>query len=97
MYFEACEMISKRKVKIRNKLGLHARPAAIFVQIANKFDSVITVTKGNQKVDGKSIMGIMMLAAGKGDMVHLCAEGDDAEEAIRHLEKLLSGQMEEVR
>ena len=59
-------MIIERAVIIKNKQGLHARPAALFVQIANKFDSDITVIKGKNKVNGKSIMGIMMLEAGKG-------------------------------
>jgi len=90
-------MLARKKVKIRNKLGLHARPAAIFVQIANKFNSNITITKGNQKVDGKSIMGIMMLAAGRGDQVYLAAEGDDAQQAMDQLEKLLSGEFDGVR
>ena len=64
-------MIVEKKIVIKNKLGLHARPAALFVQIANKFDCDITVRKGKQKVNGKSIMGIMMLAAGKGDTIHI--------------------------
>jgi len=90
-------MTVTRKVKIKNKYGLHARPAAIFVQIANKYESNITVGKGNQKVNGKSIMGIMMLAAGKGAVISLTAEGDDAEQAVNELEGLLSGELDEVR
>ena len=90
-------MIVTRKVKIQNKYGLHARPAAIFVQIANKYESNITVEKGKQKVDGKSIMGIMMLAAGKGAIINLTAEGDDAQQAVGELEGLLSGELDEVR
>lgn len=78
-----------KKVKIRNKSGLHARPAAIFVQIANKYDSDVTVRKGRQKVNGKSIMGILMLAAGRGQQVIITAEGTDAEAAVAALEKIL--------
>ena len=82
-------MIVKKALVIRNKSGLHARPAAIFVQIANKYDCEIAIKKGKQKVNGKSIMGIMMLAAEKGSKVIIIAEGDDAREAIRELENLL--------
>lgn len=84
----------QKKVEIKNKLGLHARPAALFVQIANKFDSDITVKKGTKQVNGKSIMGILMLAAGKGSIVCIKAEGSDAQEAITELEKLLSGELD---
>jgi len=87
-------MIIKRKVKIKNKQGLHARPAAIFVQIANKFESDIVVTKDSEKVNGKSIMGIMMLAAEHGAMVYITASGEDAHEAVEALEKLLSGELD---
>lgn len=82
-------MLIERKVTIKNKSGLHARPAALFVQIANKFDSDITVTKGRQKVNGKSIMGILMLAAGKGQTVIIAANGEDAEIAVKELSELL--------
>ena len=79
----------EKKVTIKNKSGLHARPASVFVQIANKYDCDVTVRKGKQKVNGKSIMGIMMLAAEKGSKIVLAAEGADAEEAIEELERLL--------
>ncbi len=82
-------MIVERKLVIRNKQGLHARPAALFVQIANKFNSEITISKGKHKVNGKSIMGIMMLEAGNGSKVTMVASGDDAEAAVKELEKLL--------
>ncbi len=81
----------EKNVLIKNKLGLHARPAALFVQIANKFDCDITVVKGKEKVNGKSIMGIMMLAAGKGTRISIIANGEDAHEAVEELETLLSG------
>jgi len=83
-------MVVERVITIKNKQGLHARPAALFVQIANKYSSEITVAKGKQKVNGKSIMGIMMLEAGSGSKVILTANGDDAEQAVKELEALLS-------
>ena len=82
-------MIIEKKVVIKNKSGLHARPAAVFVQIANKYDCEIVVKKGRQKVNGKSIMGIMMLAAEKGSRIVIIADGEDAEYAVQELENLL--------
>ena len=82
--------IVEKTVIVNGKQGLHARPAAIFVQIASKFDSKITVTKDEQEVNGKSIMGILMLAAEKGSEIQITAEGDDAKEAIDSLEELVS-------
>jgi phosphocarrier protein len=64
--------------EVRNKMGLHARPAAMIVQTANKFGCEVTLEKDGQNVNGKSIMGVLMLAAAKGTTVHLHAEGDDA-------------------
>jgi len=88
-------MTAEKKVVIKNKLGLHARPAALFVQIANKFDCDIAVRKGKEVVNGKSIMGIMMLAAGKGDVIFIKAQGEDADQALAELEKLLLGDLDE--
>jgi phosphocarrier protein len=82
-------MIIEKTVTIKNKQGLHARPAALFVQIANKFNSDITISKGKHKVNGKSIMGIMMLEAGSGSKVTMVINGDDAEAAVKELEVLL--------
>jgi phosphocarrier protein len=82
-------MTIEKTVTIKNKQGLHARPAALFVQIANKFNSEIIVTKGKHKVNGKSIMGIMMLEAGFGSRVTMVASGADAEQAVGELEALL--------
>jgi phosphotransferase system HPr (HPr) family protein len=79
----------ERKVVVRNKQGLHARPAALFVQIANKYDATIKVQKDDQLVNGKSIMGILMLAAERESEVMIIAEGSDSEEAINELEMLL--------
>ncbi|MDD5292073.1 MAG: HPr family phosphocarrier protein [Candidatus Omnitrophica bacterium] len=82
--------VIKKKIKIKNKQGLHARPAALFVQLANKFNSTITVSKDEQDVNGKSIMGILMLAAEKDSEILITAEGDDAKQALEALEELLS-------
>ena len=79
----------KREIVVKNKSGLHARPAAIFVQIANKYDSEITIIKEDQEVNGKSIMGILMLAAEKGSKITIIADGDDAEEAVGELSEVL--------
>jgi len=83
-------MLIEKTIVIRNEQGLHARPAALFVQIANKFDCEIVLSKGKKKVNGKSIMGIMMLEAGKGSKVTIAAKGDDAEQALKDLEALLT-------
>ena len=89
-------MLIEKTIVIKNKQGLHARPAALFVQIANKFDCEIAVSKGKDKVNGKSIMGIMMLEAGKGSKVTIVASGNDAEQAMRELESLLLSEMEDL-
>jgi len=73
---------------VTNKLGIHARPAALFVKIANKFESDITVAKDGETVNGKSIMGLMMLAAGLGSKLTITAEGRDAEQAVREIAQL---------
>lgn len=82
-------MTIEKAVTIKNKQGLHARPAALFVQIANKYNSDITIQKGRQKVNGKSIMGIMMLEAGAGSKVVITASGEDAADAMGELQNLL--------
>jgi len=87
-------VLVEKEIIIRNEAGLHARPAALFVQIANKYDSEISVKKGKRVVNGKSIMGIMMLAAGKGSRLLVSANGDDADKAIEELEKLLLGEID---
>jgi phosphocarrier protein len=83
--------VIKKRMLVRNKQGLHARPAALFVQIANKFDCDITVKKGKIEVNGKSIMGIMMLAAKRGSEIVITARGKDAHKAIEELEGMVSG------
>ena len=79
----------EKKFVVRNKLGLHARPAALFVRTANRFQSDITVQKGKHKVNGKSIMGIMMLAAGPGSSITVRIVGPDAQRAMAEIEKLM--------
>lgn len=74
--------------KVRNKLGLHARPAALFVQTTNKFKSRVKVIKGDQEVDGKSIMGILMLAAEYLSDIMIIADGEDESKLIDELKKL---------
>ena len=89
-------MLIKRKIVIKNKLGLHARPAAMFVQIANKFDCDIRVKRGSREINGKSIMGILTLAANKGAKILIRAEGPDSQTAITELKKLLSGELDDI-
>lgn len=84
----------KKEFVVKNKQGLHARPAAIFVQIANKFDSRITVRRDTEEVNGKSIMGILMLGAEKGSLIIIEAEGQDAEVAMIELEKIVNSEEE---
>lgn len=82
----------KKKLIVKNKQGLHARPAALFVQVANKFDSRITVRRQKEEVNGKSIMGILMLGAECGSEIFIEVEGDDAAQAIMELEKLITAE-----
>lgn len=79
----------RKKIIVKNKQGLHARPAALFVQVANRFDSRISIFRDNEEVNGKSIMGILMLGAEKGSEIIIEAEGEDAQEALVELEKLV--------
>src|SRR5260221_2838667 len=83
------------QVTVINKLGVHARPAAMFVKTANKFASDITVEKDGEQVNGKSIMGLMMLAAGQGAVLIIAAEGSDAETAVRELVALFHRKFDE--
>lgn len=81
-------MISK-EVTIINAVGLHARPAALFVQTANKFDSEIYIQKGSSKVNGKSIMCIMALGVASGENIEITVEGHDEQEAMNALVNLI--------
>ncbi|MFA5145592.1 MAG: HPr family phosphocarrier protein [Candidatus Omnitrophota bacterium] len=86
--------IIRKKLIVKNEQGLHARPAALFVQIANKFDSRITVKRDDEEVNGKSIMGILMLGAEKDSAIIIEAEGSDAQLAISELEKIITSEQE---
>lgn len=79
----------QRDLLIQNKLGLHVRPASLFVAEAGKYQSQIFISKDGMKVNGKSIVGILMLAAGNGSTITIEAIGDDAEEALNGLEELV--------
>ncbi len=80
----------KKKLQVKSNQGLHARPASVFVKIANRYTSDVTVKKGRKKVNGKSIMGLMMLAANQGTRLTLEIEGPDQEQAMDALEAFLS-------
>lgn len=82
-------MDSRRSVRIPNKLGLHARPAAEFVKLAARFQSDIVVAKEEMEVNGKSIMGMMMLAAEYGSAITIRASGVDADDAVAQLVALV--------
>ena len=79
-----------KELLVQNKMGIHARPAAMFVKIANRFNCDIFVEKDGEKVNGKSIMGMMMLAAECGSQILIRAEGEDAEAAIAALADLVA-------
>ncbi len=79
----------EKDFEIQNELGLHARPAALFVKTASTFKADILVEKDGKKVNGKSIMGIMMLAAAKGSAIKIKARGRDADKAIGALQQLI--------
>jgi phosphocarrier protein HPr len=85
----------RKDLVVQNKLGIHARPAAMFVKTANKFECDIFVEKDGELVNGKSIMGLMMLAAGPGSHIIVQAEGDDASKAVHELELLLARKFDE--
>jgi phosphocarrier protein HPr len=85
----------EREITILNRLGLHARPAAMFVRVAARYRAEIWVDKEGEQVNGKSIMGLMMLAAGQGSKLHIRAEGLDAAVAVRDLEALIKTRFNE--
>jgi phosphocarrier protein len=84
-----------KKLEISNKLGLHARAAALLVQTVNKFSSQVTFSKDGQCVDGRSIMGVLTLAATQGSKIQVEASGDDAERAVKAIEKLFDSRFNE--
>ncbi len=80
---------------VSNKLGIHARPAALFVKVANQFDADVFVEKDGERINGKSIMGLMMLAAGPGSILIVEASGGDAEAALDKLGELVARNFDE--
>ena len=88
-------MSINQNIEIINKLGMHARAAAQFVQLASGFNSHIEIEKDGRRVNGKSIMGVMMLAAGKGSEIILYADGEDENESIQKLVELINNRFNE--
>ncbi|HYG21266.1 MAG TPA: HPr family phosphocarrier protein [Verrucomicrobiae bacterium] len=84
-----------KEMQVVNKLGIHARPAALFVKTANRFTCDIFVEKDGEKVNGKSIMGLMMLAAGPGSKLMVTADGPDAPKALAEIESLIKRKFDE--
>ena len=82
-------VVAEKTLKIQNELGLHARAATKLVQLASKYPCEVTVTKDGHEVNGKSIMGVLMLVASKGSTVTLRAKGDKADEAVAAIAQLI--------
>lgn len=89
------EQITEMEIAIKNSLGLHARPASMFVQLASTFTAEISVEKEGEKVNGKSLMGLLMLAAGCGTVLKLQAEGPDSALALKALAELIDSKFNE--
>jgi phosphocarrier protein len=85
----------EKEITIINRLGLHARPAAMFVRIASRYRSEVWVEKEGERINGKSIMGLMMLAAGQGSKLVICCEGPDADKVLEELEELIQQKFNE--
>ncbi|MBA2585322.1 MAG: HPr family phosphocarrier protein [Chthoniobacterales bacterium] len=85
----------EKEVTIVNRLGLHARPAAMFVRIATRYRAEVWVEKEGEQVNGKSIMGLMMLAAGQGSKLQIRCEGPDADRALQEIEELIKSRFNE--
>jgi phosphocarrier protein HPr len=88
--------VIERDIEIRNKLGLHARAAAKLVHTAARFHADIKVRKGEEEVDGKSILGILLLAAGRGSTITVRADGDDEQAAMDAVQDLIDRKFDEV-
>ena len=88
--------VAKRTVTIVHRQGLHARPAALFVELAKRFTSRVTVRKGRKVVDGKSIMGLLTLAANQGARISITTDGPDAVSALERLIDLLTKPLPET-
>ena len=87
--------MNEKVFTVKNRLGLHARPAALFVQTTNKFRSSVKVAKGEVEVDGKSIMGLMMLAAEEGSKLRIVTNGEDENDVLHALEQLFNAKFNE--
>ena len=85
-----------REFTVQNKMGIHARPAAMVVRITNKYRCDVFVEKDEEQVNGKSIMGLMMLAAGKGSKIKFLATGDDVPQLLNELEQLFVRKFDEA-
>jgi phosphocarrier protein len=85
----------QKEITIVNRLGLHARPAAMFVRIATRYKADVWVSKEGEEVNGKSIMGLMMLAAGQGSKLQIRVEGPDADKALQDIEQLIASKFNE--
>jgi phosphocarrier protein HPr len=88
--------VISKDIEIKNKLGLHARAAAKLVHTAARFKSDIKVRKGSEEVDAKSILGILLLAAGRGSVITVTASGEDEADAVAAIEKLIDAKFDEV-
>ena len=88
--------MNQRDIEIKNKLGLHARAAAKLVHTAARFKSDIKIRKGDEEVDGKSILGILLLAAGRGSVITVRANGEDENEAMDAIQELIDRKFDEV-
>lgn len=84
-----------KKLEIKNRLGLHARAAALLVQTVSRFSAEVKISKDGQAVNGRSIMGVLTLAATKGSKIQVEAKGEDAEEAVRAIERLVEKRFHE--
>ena len=85
----------EKQLTIVNRLGLHARPSAMFVKVCSRYKADIWVEKDGEQVNGKSIMGLMMLAAGQGSKLRVTCEGSDAEKALEEIEGLIQRKFDE--
>jgi phosphocarrier protein len=89
------QLKSAKEITIMNRLGLHARPSAMFVKVCSRFRCEVWVEKDGERVNGKSIMGLMMLAAGHGSKLQISCEGPDAEKALGEIEALVARKFDE--
>ena len=86
---------AEKEIAVVNRLGLHARPAALFVKVASRFRAAVWVQKEGEEVNGKSLMGVLMLAAGQGSKLQIRCEGPDATRALEEIEALINGRFNE--